>query len=124
MKLLRYGPVGAEKPAMLDASGGIRCLAAVVRDIDGFTLSPPQLAMLKGIDPTSLPLVEGNPRIGPCVVRPTNYICIAGEVRLDLRGLQAGEGESAELGTEREGRGSVRHAADLAGSIDVVPVDD
>ena len=32
MKLLRYGPAGAEKPAMLDKDGGIRCLAAVLRD--------------------------------------------------------------------------------------------
>jgi len=76
MKLLRYGPAGAEKPAMLDADGAIRCLASVVRDIDGFTLAPAQIEMLKAIDPTSLPKVEGNPRIGPCVVRPTNYICI------------------------------------------------
>ncbi len=76
MKLLRYGPAGAERPAMLDANGDMRCLAAVVRDIDGFTLSAPQLDMLRGIDPKTLPKVEGNPRIGPCVVRPTNYICI------------------------------------------------
>ena len=39
MKLLRYGPPGAEKPGMLDRDGTIRCLASVVRDIDGFALS-------------------------------------------------------------------------------------
>ena len=72
MKLLRYGPAGAEKPAMLDNDGAIRCLAGVLRDIDGFALSPGSLKMLAGIDPTSLPRVEGNPRIGPCVVRPVN----------------------------------------------------
>jgi 2-keto-4-pentenoate hydratase/2-oxohepta-3-ene-1,7-dioic acid hydratase in catechol pathway len=76
MKLLRYGPPGAEKPAMLDKDGAIRCLAGVVRDIDGFALSPGSLKMLAGLDPSSLPKVEGNPRIGPCVVRPVNYICI------------------------------------------------
>ncbi len=76
MKLLRYGPAGAEKPAMLDKEGAIRCLAGVLRDIDGFALSPGSLKMLAGIDPTSLPRVEGNPRIGPCVARPVNYICI------------------------------------------------
>jgi 2-keto-4-pentenoate hydratase/2-oxohepta-3-ene-1,7-dioic acid hydratase in catechol pathway len=76
MKLLRYGPAGAEKPAMLDKDGAIRCLAGVVRDIDGFALSPGSLKMLAGLDPASLPRVEGNPRIGPCVVRPVNYICI------------------------------------------------
>lgn len=76
MKLLRYGPAGAEKPGMLDRDGAIRCLAGVVRDIDGFALSPASLKMLAAIDPTSLPRVGGNPRIGPCVVRPVNYICI------------------------------------------------
>jgi 2-keto-4-pentenoate hydratase/2-oxohepta-3-ene-1,7-dioic acid hydratase in catechol pathway len=76
MKLLRYGPAGAEKPAMLDRDGAIRCLAGVVRDIDGFALSPASLQMLAGMDPMTLPRVEGNPRIGPCVVRPVNYICI------------------------------------------------
>src|ERR1700704_3380204 len=76
MKLLRYGPAGAEKPAMLDGDGAIRCLAGVLRDIDGFALSPGSLKMLAGINPASLPRVEGNPRIGPCVVRPVNYICI------------------------------------------------
>src|ERR1700704_65850 len=76
MKLLRYGPAGAEKPAMLDGDGAIRCLAGVLRDIDGFALSPGSLKMLAGINPASLPRVEGNPRIGPCVVRPVNYVCI------------------------------------------------
>ena len=76
MKLLRYGPAGAEKPAMLDRDGAIRCLTGVLRDIDGFALSPASLKMLAGIDPSSLPRIEGNPRIGPCVVRPVNYVCI------------------------------------------------
>jgi 2-keto-4-pentenoate hydratase/2-oxohepta-3-ene-1,7-dioic acid hydratase in catechol pathway len=76
MKLLRYGPAGAEKPAMLDNDGVIRCLSGVLRDIDGYALSPASLKMLAGIDPMSLPRVEGNPRIGPCVVRPVNYVCI------------------------------------------------
>jgi 2-keto-4-pentenoate hydratase/2-oxohepta-3-ene-1,7-dioic acid hydratase in catechol pathway len=76
MKLLRYGPAGAEKPALLDKDGAIRCLAGVLRDIDGFALSPGSLKMLAGLDPMSLPRVTGNPRIGPCVVRPVNYLCI------------------------------------------------
>jgi 2-keto-4-pentenoate hydratase/2-oxohepta-3-ene-1,7-dioic acid hydratase in catechol pathway len=76
MKLLRYGPVGAEKPAMLDKDGTIRCLSGVIRDIDGFSLSSAALAMIAGIDPSTLPIVEGDPRIGACVARPLNYICI------------------------------------------------
>ena len=76
MKLLRYGPAGAEKPALLDANGDIRCLSAVLRDIDAYALSAAALDMIRGIDPASLPKVTGNPRLGPCVARPTNYVCI------------------------------------------------
>ena len=76
MKLLRYGPAGAEKPGVLDASGAIRDLSGVVRDIDGFALSDASLKMLAGLDLATLAKVEGNPRIGPCVARPVNFVCI------------------------------------------------
>ena len=76
MKLLRYGPVGAEKPGILDASGAIRDISGVVRDIDGQSLSDASLQMLAGLDLASLPLVDGNPRIGACVARPVNFVCI------------------------------------------------
>lgn len=76
MKLLRYGPHGAEKPALLDNNGDIRCLSSVIRDIDGFALSDAALAMLCGLDPKTLPKVDKNVRIGACVARPVNYVCI------------------------------------------------
>ena len=76
MKLLRYGPAGAEKPGVLDASGAIRDLSGVVRDIDGFALSDASLKMLAGLDLAALPKVEGTPRIGACVARPVNFVCI------------------------------------------------
>ena len=76
MKLLRYGPAGAEKPGLLDAEGAIRDLSGQVSDIDGAALSPAGLKNLAALDPASLPKVSGSPRIGPCVVRPMNFICI------------------------------------------------
>jgi 2-keto-4-pentenoate hydratase/2-oxohepta-3-ene-1,7-dioic acid hydratase in catechol pathway len=76
MKLLRYGEPGAEKPAMLDQAGKIRDLSGVVRDIDGSAISPEGLAKLAKLDPATLPLVSGTPRIGPCVARPLNFVCI------------------------------------------------
>ncbi len=76
MKLLRYGDPGAEKPGMLDAKGQVRDLSGVVRDIDGAAISPASLAKLAALDPASLPPVPGNHRIGPCVARPLNFICI------------------------------------------------
>ena len=76
MKLLRYGPRGAEKPALLAKDGSIRCLSSVVRDIDGFALSDAALKMIAGIDPNTLPKVDANVRLGSCVARPVNYVCI------------------------------------------------
>jgi 2-keto-4-pentenoate hydratase/2-oxohepta-3-ene-1,7-dioic acid hydratase in catechol pathway len=67
MRLLRYGPPGAERPALLDAAGRIRDLSAHVPDIAGAALSDAGLARLAALDPDSLPLVEGNPRLGPPV---------------------------------------------------------
>jgi len=76
MKLLRYGPVGQEKPGMLDADGTLRDLAGTVDDIAGETLSPAGLAKLQALDPASLPRVAGNPRIGPCVGRVGKFIAV------------------------------------------------
>jgi 2-keto-4-pentenoate hydratase/2-oxohepta-3-ene-1,7-dioic acid hydratase in catechol pathway len=76
MKLLRHGPPGAEKPGLLDAEGVIRDLSGVVRDIDGEALSPEGLRKLAALDWRSLPKVAGSSRIGPCVARPLNYVCI------------------------------------------------
>jgi 2-keto-4-pentenoate hydratase/2-oxohepta-3-ene-1,7-dioic acid hydratase in catechol pathway len=76
MKLLRYGPKGQEKPGIVDAQGRIRDLSGVVADISGSTIGSDGLARLKGVDPSSLPLVEGNPRIGPCVGGVGKFICI------------------------------------------------
>lgn len=76
MKLLRYGPVGAEKPGMLDQNGNIRDLSGVIDDVAGAVLNPASLAKLGTIDPETLPLVSGSPRLGPCVTGTGKYICI------------------------------------------------
>ena len=91
MKLLRYGEAGAEKPGMMDADGNIRDLSAHVADITGDMLDDASLAKLGAIDPASLPKVDGNPRIGPCVANFSKFCCIglnyadhAAEQGLDL----------------------------------------
>ncbi|CAO3440525.1 fumarylacetoacetate hydrolase family protein [Azospirillum endophyticum] len=76
MKLLRYGPPGQEKPGLLDADGRIRDLSAHVGDIAGAALLPDGLDRLRAIDPASLPLVEGDPRLGPCVGQVGKMVCI------------------------------------------------
>jgi 2-keto-4-pentenoate hydratase/2-oxohepta-3-ene-1,7-dioic acid hydratase in catechol pathway len=76
MKLLRVGAPGAEKPALLDAHDTLRDLSGHVRDIDGEALSPASLTKLAAIAPATLPAIEGSPRIGACVARPLNFVCI------------------------------------------------
>jgi 2-keto-4-pentenoate hydratase/2-oxohepta-3-ene-1,7-dioic acid hydratase in catechol pathway len=76
MKLVRYGAPGAEKPGVLDADGNLRDLSDIVPDINGATLSPAGLAKIAGASPATLPLVRSNPRIGPCIARPLNFVCI------------------------------------------------
>lgn len=91
MKLLRYGEMGQERPALLDANGQIRDLSGAVDDIAEETLTPEGLARLEEIDPATLPLVEGEPRIGACVGHVGKLICVglnyadhAAEAGMDL----------------------------------------
>ena len=76
MKLVRYGAPGAEKPGMLDADGALRDLSAHVDDINGEVLSDAGLDRLRAIDPASLPVVDGSPRMGPCVGDIGKFMCI------------------------------------------------
>ena len=76
MKLLRYGEKGSEKPGLLDADNQVRDLSGHVADIAGTALSPESLATLAAIDPASLPIVSGQPRIGACVGQVGKFICI------------------------------------------------
>lgn len=76
MKLVRYGLPGNEKPGLLDAQGRLRDLSAHVADIAGATLTPAGLQRLAALDPLKLPLVEGQPRLGPCVAGTGKFICI------------------------------------------------
>jgi 2-keto-4-pentenoate hydratase/2-oxohepta-3-ene-1,7-dioic acid hydratase in catechol pathway len=82
MKLLRYGPVGQEKPGLVDRDGKIRDLSGVVRDIDGEALAPSSLDRLRRLDPATLPLVSGTPRLGPCVGSVSKILAIGLNYRL------------------------------------------
>jgi 2,4-diketo-3-deoxy-L-fuconate hydrolase len=75
MKLLRYGPRGAEKPGLL-ADGSIRDLSGLVNDITAETVAPASLAKLAALDPAALPLVAGSPRLGTPVKGIGKFIAI------------------------------------------------
>lgn len=76
MKLLRFGERGRERPGQLDGKGNIRDLSGHVADIAGDALTPAGLSRLRAIDPETLPVVAGNPRLGAVVGRCSKFICI------------------------------------------------
>jgi 2,4-didehydro-3-deoxy-L-rhamnonate hydrolase len=76
MKLLRYGPVGREKPGLLDSAGVIRDLSGRIPDLTPEQLAPAKLATLAALDPKSLPAVEGKPRMGVPVTGSRKFIAI------------------------------------------------
>ena len=71
MRFVRYGEFGAEKPGVLDAQGRLRDLSAVIPDLAGAVI-----ADLPRVDPETLPLVPGSPRLGAPVGQVGKFIGI------------------------------------------------
>ncbi len=76
MKLLRHGPLGAERPGLLHVDGTIRDLTGIVPDIGGAVLSDVGLSALRGVDAGKLPIVQPDTRLGACVGGTGKFICI------------------------------------------------
>jgi ureidoglycolate lyase len=76
MKLLRVGAKGLEKPAILHTDGTYRDLSAIVPELRGLVLTPEGLSRIRAVDPASLPILDRNQRIGPCVDRVGKFICV------------------------------------------------
>jgi ureidoglycolate lyase len=76
MKLVRYGPAGAEKPGVVDTNGTLRDLSGIIDDVAGETLSPAGLEKLRSISTATLPEVRNSERIGPCVGKVGKFICV------------------------------------------------
>ena len=76
MKLLRYGSVGGEKPAVLAADGKIYDLSQIIPDLAGDSLRPESINKLRNTDLSRLSVVQGQPRIGPCVGSVGKFVCI------------------------------------------------
>ena len=76
MKLVRYGKPGKEKPGLIDGAGELRDLSGVVDDLAGDALSPERLAKIAELEPSGLPAVRGEPRLGSCVGQVGNFIAV------------------------------------------------
>ena len=94
MRLLRYGEKGREKPGLLDAEGRIRDLSGVISDIKGQNLDDVSLAKLKALTPENLPLVEGTPRLGPCIAGVGKVAAVA--VNYRMHGVETGSKQPTE----------------------------
>lgn len=76
MKLLRFGPIGKEKPGLLDSTGKIRDISSVIPDITADHLLPESLAALRKLDTSTLPEVSPENRIGLPYTGMRKFICI------------------------------------------------
>lgn len=76
MKLMRVGPLGQEKPAILDSKGTMRDLSGHIDDLAGAVLSDESLAVIAGLDLETLPALAADTRIGACVGNVGKFICI------------------------------------------------
>ncbi|MGH1453648.1 MAG: fumarylacetoacetate hydrolase family protein [Paracoccaceae bacterium] len=76
MKLLRFGPVGQEKPGLLDGDGRVRDLSGKVDDFAGAGVSLAALDKIRALDVDALPVVENPGRIGSCLASVPNFYCI------------------------------------------------
>ena len=76
MKLVRFGPVGREKPGMIDVNGQLRDLSAVIPDIGAAQLDDKTLTKLAKLKTDTLPKVRGNPRMGCPISHVGKFIAI------------------------------------------------
>ncbi|WP_213958990.1 MULTISPECIES: fumarylacetoacetate hydrolase family protein [unclassified Variovorax] len=76
MKLLRHGPVGAEKPGALDSDGQARDLSLLVPDFTPDWMAPAKLEALKAIDLARMPLVPAGARLGTPVAGTRQFVAI------------------------------------------------
>lgn len=76
MKLLRVGPQGRERPGIIDMNGDIRDVSDLVDDWDGLALDEVVLNEIRKVDLTTLPCLDPNDRIGPCVAGVGKFVCI------------------------------------------------
>ena len=78
MKTLRYRIGNNVKPGILDKDGNIRDASSLVADWDNNNVTVEKLNEVKNVNTNSLPLVESNDGIAPCVCKKSvgKFICI------------------------------------------------
>ena len=91
LRLVRFGPIGEEKPGLLDDQNQIHDLSAFIEDITPSQLSDEALEEIAEIPLDQIPVVPGDHRlgipltgIGKIVAIGFNYVNHAAEMAVDL----------------------------------------
>ena len=91
LRLVRFGPLGEERPGIIDERNRIHDLSAFIDDITPDQLSDAALEEIATIPINQLPLVQGDPRIGvpltgigKIVAIGFNYVNHAAEMAVEL----------------------------------------
>ena len=91
LRLVRFGPVGEEKPGLLDEQNQVHDLSAFIEDITPDQLSDEALEEIAAIPLDQIPVVQGDPRlgipltgIGKILAIGFNYVNHAAEMAVEL----------------------------------------
>jgi len=91
LRLVRFGPIGEEKPGLLDEQNQIHDLSAFIEDITPDQLSDEALEKIAAIPLDQIPVVQGDPRlgipligIGKILAIGFNYVNHAAEMAVEL----------------------------------------
>lgn len=76
MRLLRIGPVGLEKPAVLDGDGNPRDVSSIVGDFNSDFFASGGVQLLASLDLGVLPVLSKDLRVGAPIVRPGNLVAV------------------------------------------------
>ena len=76
MRLLRVGDIGQEKVAALDSNNVMRDLSSNIKDLNPETINFGNLKRLEQIKLEALPKIKNDIRVGSCISRPSNILCI------------------------------------------------
>ena len=76
MKLLRFEKFGKTKPGIIDKNNHIRDVSDIVSDWVPKTLNEDIINKIRCAREDSLPLVENNVRVAPCVGQVGKIICV------------------------------------------------
>lgn len=76
MKLVNFGPIGEEKPGLIDKEGRIRSLEGICSIISADLLASNAFEKLKTVDINTLPEVESTIRLGAPLLKPGKIIAV------------------------------------------------